>query len=98
MAPLQTLMIPSQELLSAVLVARLILAVKSALASAWPGLEVECFTDSTVVWYWIKGTAKEWKPFVKNRVNEIRQKTTPNLWSHCPGSSNSACGGSASMG
>ena len=33
---------------------------------------------------------KEWKPFVENRVNEIRHNVNPSLWSHCPGRSNPA--------
>ena len=38
--------------------------------------------------YWIKGTNKEWRPFVQHRVNEIRKTTSPEIWRHCPGVTN----------
>jgi len=87
---MQTLTIPRLELLSALLLSRLITTVSSALESTLPDLEIECYTDSTVALYWIQGTNKEWKPFVQNRVNEIREKTSPDLWHHCPGVTNPA--------
>ena len=40
--------------------------------------------------YWIRGIDKEWKPFVQNRVNEVRQNVHPDLWNHCPEVSNTA--------
>ena len=49
---------------------------------------MECYTDSTVSLYWIKGTSKEWRPFIQNRVNEISEKTHPDLWHYCPGVTN----------
>ena len=39
---------------------------------------------------WIRGTNKEWRPFVSNRVSEIRRRVHPEFWNHCPGSSNPA--------
>ena len=48
------------------------------------------FTDSTVALCWIKGTDKTWKPFVQNRVNEIRKLTSTELWKHCSGKNNPA--------
>ena len=32
----------------------------------------------------------EWKPFVNNRVSEIRRRVHPDCWSHCPGALNPA--------
>lgn len=61
-----------------------------SLNSTLPQLELQCFTDSRVALYWIQGTDKEWKPFVRNRVAEIRQKVSPEQWSHCPGETNPA--------
>lgn len=89
-APLQSITIPRLELLSALLLAQLITTVQSALNSSLPELEMECYTDSTVALHWIKGTSKEWKAFVQNRVVEIRQKIPPDRWKHCPGVTNPA--------
>ncbi|MCG8624163.1 MAG: hypothetical protein MJE68_19490, partial [Proteobacteria bacterium] len=64
--------------------------VIDSLKSTLPSTEIRCYTDSQVALYWIQGTSKEWKPFMGNRVNEIRHNVDPSLWSHCPGKSNPA--------
>lgn len=64
--------------------------MSTALETIFPDLELVCYTDSTVALHWIKGTGKEWKAFVQNRVQEIRQNTPPDLWNHCPGVTNPA--------
>ena len=89
-APLQSQTIPRLELLSALLLSKLVTSVVDSLKSTLPPVEVRCYTDSQVALYWIQGTTKEWKPFVENRVNEIRRNVSPSLWSHCPGKSNPA--------
>ena len=33
---------------------------------------------------------KDWKPFVQNRVEEIRRLVPAKQWRHCPGKGNSA--------
>ena len=38
----------------------------------------------------ITGLRKEWKQFVENRVNQIRQLVPAEHWRHCPGTSNPA--------
>ena len=87
-APTQT--IPRLELLSALLLSRLITSDINGLKSTLPHLDVRCYTDSEVALYWIQGTHKEWKPFVENRVCEIRRCVKPEFWRHCPGKSNPA--------
>ena len=47
-------------------------------------------TLNQVALYWIQGKEKEWKPFVENRVNEICHNVHPDLWNHCPGTTNPA--------
>ena len=89
-APLQAQTIPRLELLSAFLLSKLIVAVSDSLQPTLSQLEISCFTDSQVALYWIRGISKEWKPFVQNRVNEIRKNVHPNHWRHCPGISNPA--------
>ena len=89
-SPLRLITIPRLELLSAVLLTRLVSSVKESLHPLLPDTEIRCFTDSTVSLYWIKGVDKDWKPFVRNRVNEIRKKILPEFWYHCPGQTNPA--------
>ena len=81
---------PRLELLSALLLARLIATVSLVLEPAFSDLKIECYTDSTVALYWIRGASKEWKPFVQNRVHEIVKKIPPDKWNHCPGVTNPA--------
>ena len=78
------------ELLSAFLLSKLVTSVMEGLSFTLPQILLRCYTDSQVVLFWIRGTNKEWKPFVNNRVSEIRRRVHPDLWSHCPGSSNPA--------
>lgn len=53
-------------------------------------LSLGYFTDSKVALYWIKGQGKERKPFVQNRVNQIRNLTVADQWQHCAGIENPA--------
>ena len=89
-APVQTQTIPRLELLSALLLARLMACVTQGLESELPLTQPTCYTDSKVALFWIQGSAKEWKPFVQNRVNEIRRLLPAHHWKHCPGKDNPA--------
>ena len=72
-SPVKAQSIPRLELLSALLLARLMNRVLAALTHEVKFNSIACFTDSRVALCWIKGLEKEWKPFVQNRVNEIRK-------------------------
>ena len=89
-APTSKQSIPRLELLSALLLAKLINSITVALEPEIQLQEHSCFTDSKVALYWIKGTTKEWKPFVENRVNEVRKFVPAECWRHCPGKENPA--------
>ena len=87
-APLQTQTIPRLELLGALLLARLIVHVKESLSSLISSCD--CYTDSSIVLHWIKGVDKSWKPFVMNRVREIRERVGLKHWHHCRSEENPA--------
>lgn len=89
-APLGGMTIPRLELLSALLLSKLMVNVQVALQ-----LEVmlgapACYTDSRVALYWIRGCSQEWRQFVENRVASIRASVSPQHWRHCPGKENPA--------
>ena len=71
-APLKKQSIPRLELLSAVLLARLMDMMKSSLTLELEISSYLCFTDSQVSLCWIRNVERSWKPFVQNRVSEIR--------------------------
>ncbi len=89
-SPLKTQTIPRLELLSALLLARLMDCITRALEGELPLSEPHCFSDSTVAIFWIRGVEKTWKPFVQNRVLEIRKLLPPECWVHCSGRDNPA--------
>ena len=90
MAPLSKLSIPRLQLLSALILARLIGTVMSAIQSVINIEKIHCWTDSLTALFWIQGRDKEWKMFVENRVIEIRSWVQTECWSHCPGVDNPA--------
>ena len=47
-----------------------------------------CWTDSSIVLYWIQQPYVPWEVFVANKVSEIQSIWEPSLWRHCPGESN----------
>jgi len=89
-APINQQTIPRLELLSCLLLARLISHVFEALKSV-TGVQIgSCFSDSMVALFWIRGEDKQWKQFVHNRVTEIRRLVPAVRWFHCPGTDNPA--------
>ena len=89
-APLSRKTIPRLELLSCLILARLITSVKGALSAVCNVKIVRCWTDSITAYYWIESVEKHWKLFVENRVQEIRKLVPPDIWCHCPGVENPA--------
>lgn len=89
-APVKQETIPRLELLAALILARLISHVGEALEPEVDITCLTCWTDSKVALAWIKGEERELKPFVQNRVNEIRTLVPVNSWRHCCGKNNPA--------
>ena len=82
--PVLGVTIPRLELLSALLLSKLLDSVRTALESNLPLDDPICFTDSKATLYWIQGVHHEWKQFVENRVTAIRRLVPPEYWQHCP--------------
>ena len=78
-APLSQPTVPRLQLLSALILSRLITTVEEALKPLVAIEKIYCWTDSTTALHWIIGTNKEWKMFVENRVKEIRSCVPPSL-------------------
>ena len=91
-APLVEQTIPRLQLLSALILVRLISHNQSVLEEVIPMSHVRCWSDSEVALYWIhiRGENREWKQFVQNRVCEIRRLVPPDAWSHCSSKDNPA--------
>ena len=88
--PLAKQTIPRLELLSALILARLMNTTKRALEAAIEISQVRCWTDSKVALFWIVQQQKESKQYVQNRAEEIRSLVPLNCWNHCPGLENPA--------
>ena len=65
-APLRKQSIPRLELVSVVLFARLVDAIRSSLSTELKISSCHCFTDSQVALCWICNVERSWKPFVQN--------------------------------
>ncbi|PFX23174.1 hypothetical protein AWC38_SpisGene12260 [Stylophora pistillata] len=89
-APLVKQTNPRFELLSALILARLISHIRSVLEEFILISHVRCWSDSEVPLYWIRGEDREWKQFVRNRICEVRSLVPPTAWSHCSSKDNQA--------
>ena len=70
-APITRATTPRVELLSALVLARLIKSVYQALQPTLKISKTYCWLDSEIALWWTAGTGKKFKTFVQNRVREI---------------------------
>ena len=89
-SPLNPHTIPRTELLGNLLLVRLMKSVKKALGSQVIILDHFYWTDSIVCLSWIKAFDKEYKTFVQNRLNEIRELSNIEKWTYVKTNSNPA--------
>lgn len=85
-APIKEMSIPRLELLAATIGARLLASVRKGFDTE---IQVYNWTDSSTVLNWIKRN-ETWKPFVRNRIQEIHNLTDKESWHHVPGHMNPA--------
>ncbi|KRX64960.1 Retrovirus-related Pol polyprotein from transposon [Trichinella sp. T9] len=86
--PAKRLSLPRLELMGALVAARLVHYTQRALSL--PIHSITCWCDSEVALSWVRSAASRWKPFVRNRVEEIQQLVEPASWRHCSGKDNPA--------
>ena len=82
------LTIPRLELLSCLLLSKLIKNIYESIRHENKIARTTCWADSKIAFYWIAQKYKDWKPWVQNRVNRINEVET--VWKHVPGSVNPA--------
>ena len=83
-APANADTIPRLELLGALILARLVRNITTALEGVLKIDSIFCWLDSQIALWWIWGVNKEFKQFVQNRVDEIRHLVNPAQWNYCP--------------
>ena len=88
-APSKELSIPRLELMSALMLARLMSNMETALAHQAAEKRSRLWLDTMTALHWIMNRG-EWKQFVRHRVNEILKLIEKGDWSHCPGEENPA--------
>jgi len=89
-APLKKLSMPRLELSGCLLLSELVSQVKVVFEETVPVDSVKCWSDSQVALCWLKGKSKSWKPWVENRVVNIRKVVDCDDWSYIPGKDNPA--------
>eukprot|EP00795_Rhopilema_esculentum_P014998 gene14998-6151_t len=89
--PISGKTIPKLELQGAHLMATFVESIKRVLVEELNVSDIDTYywVDSAVTLCWIRNE-KPWKPFVRNRVSQIRQITTKESWFFWPGNLNPA--------
>ena len=88
-APLKQITIPRLELTAAEILAKLMANVVESLGESLTINAKYYWTDSLTTLYWLS-TKKELKQFVDNRVNKIKNLSSPDMWKFTPGNDNPA--------
>ena len=89
-APVKLTTLPRLELLACVLLSKLIVSVKKAVAGLLNVRNAFCCSDSQISLWWIRQVRRDWKVWVKNRVQVIRKNVSPEYWIYVPTNTNLA--------
>ena len=87
-APFKELSIPRLELMAALIMVKLVVSAEAAFAAQANVKRSKLWLDSKTALFWIGN--REWKQFVKHRVNEILKMSDKGDWRYCPGRENPA--------
>ena len=87
-APLSTVSIPRLELMAAVL--SLHLGNAEAEVYKVDQMNMNYWTDSMNVLWWVRNHSRKFKPFVANRISEIQNLSSPGKWSNIKSRENPA--------
>ena len=79
-APVKLTTVPRLELLVCVLLPKLIVSAKKAVAGLLNVRNVFCWSDLQISLWWIRQIRKDWKVWVENRVQIIRKNAGPEYW------------------
>lgn len=90
LAPMKETNIPRLELLSCLLLSKLMNSMLKSTESVVKFHRILCWSDSQIALWWIRQTNKEWKPYVENRVTKIRKFVAPSVWRYVRSESNPA--------
>ena len=80
--------IPRLELLSSLLLSKLLVSVLDVISQVITVSSIFCWSESMVVLWWIKQVEKRCNMWVQNRVNVIRANSSPHIWFHIRSPSN----------
>ena len=89
-APLEKLTLPRLELLSCLVLSRLINTTQTAIESEIELNSVTCWSDSEISLFWITNTNKRRRQWEENRSKRIRKNVPAVPWGHVPGQLNPA--------
>ena len=88
--PSKKLTVPRLELMSCLLLLRLIVSVIQALSVEVNITKVVCWSGSKVALWWIKSVNIKWKVWVENMLSEIRENIGVDCWCYVPTECNPA--------